>query len=92
MHDYKLFRIPLPIGTGILLDIFFLRLNVILRMSNVPYASIVGILMYAIIFTMLDITQEMIFLSRIMSNLGREHWNYVKMVLKNVCVVLLVIV
>jgi hypothetical protein len=51
-------------------------------MSRVPYVSVVGILMYEMICTRLDIAHEKGFLSRYMSKPGKEHWTSVKMVFK----------
>ena len=49
-------------------------------MSRVPYASVVGSLMYAMVCTRLDIAHAMEVLSRFMSNPGKEHWTTVKWV------------
>ena len=42
-------------------------------MSRVPYASVVGSLMYALVCARLDIAHAMGVLSRYMSKLGKEH-------------------
>jgi hypothetical protein len=42
-------------------------------MARVPYASVVGSLMYAMACTQLDITHAMGVLSIYMSTLGKEH-------------------
>ena len=52
------------------------------KMSKVPYASIVGSLMYAMVCTRPDIAHAMGVVSRYMSHLGIEHWNVVKWILK----------
>ena len=44
----------------------------------VPYASLVGSLMYAMVYTRPDIAQAVGVLSRFMANLGRVHWDAVK--------------
>ena len=49
-------------------------------MSHVPYASLVGSLMYAMVYTRPDIAHAMGVLSRFMSNPGKEHWTAVKQV------------
>ena len=54
-------------------------------MSRVPYASVVGNLMYAMVCTKLDITHAVGFLSRYMSKLGNEHWTDVKRVFRYMC-------
>ena len=50
-------------------------------MANVPYASLVGALMYAAIGTRPDIAFAVGALSRFLSNPGRRHWNEAKRVL-----------
>lgn len=52
------------------------------KFFEIPYASVVDSLMYAMVCTRLDIVQVVAVLSRFMSNPGKEHWNYVKRVLK----------
>ena len=47
-------------------------------MSRVPYASVVGSLMYAMVYTRPYIAQEMRVLSQFMDNPGRVHWDAVK--------------
>jgi ATP-binding cassette subfamily B (MDR/TAP) protein 1 len=48
---------------------------------NVPYASVVASLMYAIVCTRYDIAQAFSTV-RIMSNPGRPHWEAVKWILR----------
>jgi len=54
-------------------------------MSNVPYASDVGSLMYKMVCTRPSIAQAVGVLSRFMSNPSREHWNYAKRVFRYLC-------
>jgi len=49
------------------------------------YAMVVGILMYAMVFTRLDIAHAIGFLNRYMSKPGKEHWVVVKRVFKYLC-------
>ena len=51
-------------------------------MSHVPYASVVGSLMYAMVCTRLDISHVVGVLSRYMSKPGKEHWTTIKRVLR----------
>jgi phosphoribosyl-AMP cyclohydrolase len=51
-------------------------------MSHVPYGSVVGRLMYAIVCYRCDITQAVGVLSRYMSIPGKEHWTRVKRVFR----------
>ncbi|KAH9698451.1 hypothetical protein KPL71_024012 [Citrus sinensis] len=51
-------------------------------MSQVPYASAVGSLMFAMICTRLDIAQAVGAVSRYMTNPGGEHWIALKRILR----------
>lgn len=51
-------------------------------MNEIPYASAIGSLMYAMICTRPDIAYAVSITSRYQSNPGSEHWAAVKMVLK----------
>ncbi|KAL0559431.1 hypothetical protein IC582_004041 [Cucumis melo] len=51
-------------------------------MSNIPYASAVGSLMYAMLCTRRDICYLVGIVSRYQSNPGRDHWRVVKNILK----------
>ncbi|GAU22987.1 hypothetical protein TSUD_98150 [Trifolium subterraneum] len=53
-----------------------------LDMKRVPYASVVGSLMYAMMCTRPDIAHAVGTVNRFLSNPGREHWNAVKWVLR----------
>ena len=48
------------------------------RMSNVPYSSAVGSLMYAMVCTRPDLSHVMSVVSRYMHNPGKDHWEAVK--------------
>ena len=62
-------------------------------MSTVPYSSVVGSLMYAMICTRPDLAHAVSVVSRFMSNLGKAHQEAVKWIMhylngsKNVCLV-----
>ena len=47
-------------------------------MKNVPYASVMGNLMYVMVCTRPDISHAVGVVSHFLSNLGREHWEAVK--------------
>ena len=51
------------------------------EMMNIPYASAVGCLMYAMVLTRLDLSYTVSVVSRYMSNPGKEHWRAVKWIL-----------
>ena len=52
------------------------------EMSKVPYASVVGSLMYAMVCTRPDIAHAVGVVSRFLTNHGKEHWEAVKCILK----------
>jgi len=54
-------------------------------MSRVPYASVVGSLMYAMVYIRLDIAHAVGVLSVFMSKPGKEHWTVVKWVFRYLC-------
>ena len=51
-------------------------------MSNIPYASAIGSLMYAMLCTRPNICYSVGIVSRYQSNPGRDHWTAVKNILK----------
>ena len=51
-------------------------------MSNVPYASAVGCLMYTLVCTRPDLVHAVSTVSKYMANPGREHWKAVKWVFR----------
>jgi ATP-binding cassette subfamily B (MDR/TAP) protein 1 len=53
-----------------------------MEMSQVPYASAVRSLMFAMIGTRLDIARAAGVVSWYMTNLGRKHWNTIKRILR----------
>ncbi|XP_042065538.1 secreted RxLR effector protein 161-like [Salvia splendens] len=53
-----------------------------LEMQDIPYASVVGSVMYAMIGTRPDVAQAISCTSRYMSNHGREHWQALKWILR----------
>ena len=51
-------------------------------MSKDPYASAVGFLMYAMVYTKPDLTHSMSTVSKYMANPRREHWNAIKWIFR----------
>ena len=47
-------------------------------MEEIPYASVVGSIMYAMVCSKSDLAYVIGMISRFMSNSGREHWNAMK--------------
>ncbi|KAK8574601.1 hypothetical protein V6N12_062291 [Hibiscus sabdariffa] len=52
------------------------------RMSQIPYASAIGSIMYAMICTRLDLSYALSMTSRYQANPGEGHWTAVKNILK----------
>ncbi|KAK8644594.1 hypothetical protein V6N13_123896 [Hibiscus sabdariffa] len=52
------------------------------RMSQIPYASAIGSIMYAMIFTRPDLSYALSMTSRYQANPGEGHWTTVKNILK----------
>lgn len=53
-------------------------------MSNVPYSSIVGSLMYAMMCTRANLSYAISLVSRYMHNSGKDHWEAVKWIIRYV--------
>jgi len=51
-------------------------------MPRVPYASVMGSLMYVMVCTRPDLAYAVSTVSRFMSNPGKQHWEAIKWVLK----------
>jgi hypothetical protein len=51
-------------------------------MSRVPYSSTIGSLMYAMVCTRPDIAHAVGVVRKYMKNLGKEHWEEVKWILR----------
>merc|ERR1712080_750413 len=54
-------------------------------MAIIPYSSVVGSLMYAMVCTRPDLAHAVGVVSRYMSNPGKEHWQAVKWILRYLC-------
>jgi hypothetical protein len=80
MHGHELVKVPIPIGVKLSTDQCPKTQEEEDDMSHVPYASEVGILMYAMVCTRPDIAHAVGVLSRYMSKPGKEHWIAVKRV------------
>jgi hypothetical protein len=54
-------------------------------MPHIPYTSIVGSLVYAMVCIRLNIAYSVGFLSKYMSKPGKEHWTFVKRLFRYLC-------
>jgi len=52
------------------------------EMSKIPYASTGGSLMYAMVCTRPDIAHSVVVVSRFLANLGKQHWQTIKWILR----------
>ena len=52
------------------------------EMTKVPYANVIGCMMYAMVLTRPDLAHALSIVSRFMASPGKEHWKAVKWVLR----------
>eukprot|EP00253_Pinus_taeda_P026680 PITA_26680 len=82
MKDSKLVKVPIPVGVRLSTEQCPKTQEEEEDMSHVPYASVVGSLMYAMVYTRTNIAHAVGVLSRFMSKLGKEHWTTSKQVFR----------
>ena len=75
-------KVPIPVGVRLSAEQCPKTQEEEDGMSHVPHASVVGSLMYAMVYTSPDIAHAVGVLSRFMSKLGKEHWTTVKQVFR----------
>ena len=85
MQDSKLVNVLIPVGVKLSVEQCPKTQEEEEDMSHVPYASAVGSLMYAMVYTRPDIAHSVGVLSRFMSNPGKEYWIAVKWVFIYLC-------
>ena len=82
MQECKPVKVPIPVGVRLSAEQCPKTQEEEEDMSHVPYASVVGSLMYAIVCTRPDIAHALGVLSMYMSKPGKEHWTTIKRVFK----------
>eukprot|EP00253_Pinus_taeda_P002358 PITA_02358 len=82
MKNTKLVRIPLASHFKLSKEVCPKTQEEMAYMSKVPYASVVGSLMYEMVCTRLDIAHAVGAVRRYMNNPGKEHWMAVKWILR----------
>ena len=82
MQDSKTMNVMIPVGTNFSAEQCPKAQEEEEDMSCVPYASVVGSLMYALVCNRPDIAHVVGVLNRFMSNPGKEHWTAVKRVFR----------
>ena len=80
MQESKSVKVPIPVGVNLSVEQCPKTQEEEEDMSQVPYASAVGSLMYAMVYTRLNIAHAVGVLIRYMSKLGKDHWIDVKRV------------
>ena len=82
MENFKRKLLPLRHGVHLFKKICLSTPEEIQHMSKISYASTIGSLIYAILYTQPDITFAVSVTNRYQSNLGEKHWIAVKNILK----------
>ncbi|KAH9754808.1 cysteine-rich receptor-like protein kinase 8 [Citrus sinensis] len=82
MQDCKSISTPLPVNFKLSSSMYHSNEAERKEMSRVPYALVVGSLMFSMICTRPDIAQAVGAVSRYMANPGGEHWITVKRILR----------
>jgi len=80
MQESKPVKVPIPVGAKLFAEQCPKTKEEMEDMSHVPYASVVGSLMYVMVCTRPDIAHVVGVLRRYMSKPGNEHWTVVKRV------------
>ena len=83
MQDFKKGYLPFKHGIFLFKDQCPKKPEEIERMKTVPYVSIIGSLMHAMLCTIIDICFGVGMVSRYQSNPGRKYWTAVKHILKH---------
>ena len=78
MANYRPLCVPISMGTNLSIDDCPKSPSEVEDMSRVPYASVVGSLMYVMVYTRPYITQVVGVLSQFMANPTWVHWDAVK--------------
>ena len=85
MQDSKPVKVHIPVGVRLSTEQCPKTQEEEEDMFRVPYASAVSSLMYAMVFTRLDIAHAMGVLSRFMSKRGKELWIAMKRIFRYLC-------
>ena len=85
MQESKSVKVPIHVGVKLFVEKCPKTQEDEEYMSQFPYASAIGSLMYEMVCTRPDIAHSMGFLSRYMSKVGKEHWTNLKRVFTYLC-------
>ena len=82
LQDCKPIKVPIPVGTKLFVDHCPKSQQEVEYMAHVPYANVVGSLMYTMVCTRLNIANVVGLLRRYEETPGKEHWTTIKRVFK----------
>ena len=82
MQESKPVKVPIPVGVELSVEQCLKTQEEEEDMSQVPYASAIGSLMYAMVCTRPNIAHAAGVSSRYMSKAGNEHWTAIKRVFR----------
>jgi hypothetical protein len=85
IKDCKSVKVPIPVREKLTVEQCPKTWEEIEYMKHVPYANVVGSLMYAMVCTRPYIAHAVGVLSRYMSTPGKTHWTDVKRVFRYLC-------
>jgi hypothetical protein len=85
MQDCKPMKVPILMEERITTEQCPKTQEEIEDMARVPYASVVGSLMYVMVCTRIDISHGVGVLRRYMLTPGNEHWTVVKKLFRYLC-------
>jgi hypothetical protein len=85
MQYCKSVKVPIPVGAKITVELCPNTQEEIEDMAHVHYASFVGSLIYAMVYTQPDISHAVGVLRRYMLTPGKEHWTTFKRVSRYLC-------
>jgi hypothetical protein len=85
MQDYKPMKVPILVGARLTVEQCPKTQEEIEKMACVPYESVVGSIIYAMVWTRLDIFHAVGVLSRYMLTPVKVHWTTIKRVFKYLC-------
>eukprot|EP00253_Pinus_taeda_P033410 PITA_33410 len=84
-QDNKLLKVPIPVGVKLSVGQCPKTHEEEDDMSHFPYTSPDDSLMYAMVFTRLDIAHVVGVLSKFMSKPGKKHWITMKWIFRHLC-------
>lgn len=82
MENYKRGLLPIPHGTILASSQFPSTKSKLEIMNGIPYASLIGSIMYAVLCTRSYVLYALIMMTRYQQNMGKGHWIAIKNIIK----------